>query len=133
MTYPFDRRIAKQWASSMVPEEAEVWESLTQVGYRYLSFVSSSDIGAPTIWDFTAIRDLYEVYIKYRRSKGQPPNEDLTVQQFGIAFNAVTENTLTKARRWINILGVRKKAWGYLGVTGPKSHKTHLRSGRPRA
>lgn len=115
----------------MVEEEAEVWDSLEQAGYRYVTFTSSDADDAPRPWDFTPAAELYATYLRYRRAKRRNVDEDLTPQQFGVAFNAVTENSLFKARRWINIDGKRKKAWGYIGVRGPKSQRVKMRPGRP--
>jgi len=137
MPYDISRRIAKQWGSAMMPEESEVWDALRSAGYRYLTFDSMADSGetedAPTPRDFTPVLVLYDAYLKYRRLRRDldKPIDDLTIQQFGVAFRVVTDDSLIKARRWITVGGKRKQAWGYVGVKGPGSVQTRLKSGRP--
>jgi hypothetical protein len=128
MGYDVSRRVAKQWSLQMVDEEAEVWTALKEAGYKFLGFSRDGEPDSPRLRDFTAIPDMYEVYLRYHRGHEDPP---LTVQQFGVAFNAVTENSLIKSRRWVDVGGKKKKLWGYRGVRGPKSHIIHTRKGRP--
>ena len=128
MTYDVRRKIAKQWSNSMIPEEAAVWHSLQLAGYRYISFCDPSDEMAPTIFDMTPVTTLYYVYKVYARRHQEPGVDELTIQQFGVAFNAVTEGTLKKVRRRI----AKKLVWGYSGVSGPGSHRTRIKVGRPR-
>lgn len=126
------RRIAKQWSHTMIPAEAEVWDSLTQAGYKFQAFFSGDDEDDPTSQDFTLTADLYEVYTKYRRRTfTEVSDPDLNSRQFGVALNAVTEDTLIRSRRWVNLDGKRKQAWGYQGVKGPKSHRVNKTVGRP--
>lgn len=112
----------------MIPEEAAVWQSLKEAGYRYISFCDPTDEMAPTVFDVTPVVTLYATYKQYARQHQEPDIDELTIQQFGVAFNAVTEETLKKVRRRI----AGKLVWGYAGVSGPGSHRTRLRSGRPR-
>jgi hypothetical protein len=132
MTYDVRRRIAKQWSSSMVQEEADVWWSLQKAGYRYISFCDPAEEDAPRVFDMTPVTTLYDVYREYHRRHGEIGSHELTIQQFGVAFNAVTEGTLAKVRNRIMVNGVRKLVWGYRGVKGPGSHTVRIKTGRPK-
>lgn len=137
MGYDLRRRIAKQWEQMdiMVPEEEDVWKSLTQAGYEFAYMFLDSDERKPDYRDFTPTSVLYEAYRKYKQNNRDPESDDLTAVQFGVAFNAVTEGMLDRSRRWMMLDGKRKKVWGYTGVRGPKSIRLSINrdfAGRPR-
>lgn len=131
MGYDVRRKIAKQWSSLMGEEEEDVWVSLKEAGYTYISFVTKGVEGRPLVTDFTPTKELYGTYIRHRNRFRGTYGEDLTIQQFGVAFNAVTEETLMKTRRRIVVDGRKKLVWGYLGVKGPASVTIRIRRGRP--
>jgi len=131
MPYDIRRRVAKQWSTHMVEEEADVWNAMNESGYKFMAFVVPDTEGAPKIWDFVSSADLYDEYIKYRRTRRCPPDEDLNPTQFGVALNAVMEFTLVRARPTIIVDGKKKRVWGFRAVTGPKSQIVKTRAGRP--
>jgi predicted NUDIX family phosphoesterase len=116
----------------MVDEERDVWFSLKEAGYQFMGFIDPLDDDAPRSHHFVSVSDLYTTYKAYRRKRREDQEDDLNVQQFGVAFNAVTENLLRKVRRRVTVEGKRKLVWGYAGVLGPKTHTTRIRVGRPR-
>lgn len=132
MGYSIRHSAANRELMVMTPEENDVWDALAEAGYEYVSFVAPNAEDKPTHLDFTPTLHLFETYRRYIRRKGAPGDEELNIQQFGVAFNNVTENTLQRCLRRVNISGVRKRMWGYRGVKGPRSHRIKRSPGRPR-
>lgn len=136
MPYDLRRRLARQWDDTgrMFPEEADVWVSLDEAGYRYVTFhADTNDEEAPTTRDFTPLTTLYNVYLRHIRKNFDIENQfnELNIKQFGAAFRAITEHTLDRSQRWVMVGKDRKRLWGYAGVRGPGSHIVRLHRGKP--
>lgn len=133
MAYDKLRRLAGRGENKrpgiIYDEEGDIYDALKWGGY-----LMASHTPEPGIYhQWTACRDLYDVYQRYMRTVRFGTKEHLSRVEFGVALRAVYEIPIERkllVMKDENGKSVRRTA--YRGFKGPKSFHRRPKQGRPR-
>jgi hypothetical protein len=120
---PYNLRRKSKHPSRLTPEEDDVQTAL--------AFYTDEE-GKADLRDFVPTRILWETYEAWINQFVRTPEDPatLTRRQFGAALARVFPELEDRSRRVKRTYEGRVE-WGYVGLKGPRSIRSHEHSGRP--